>query len=142
MSGDLSRVDQWIYQVLSRDNLLSNMVGSRIYGDAAPQNVTLPLVLFSFLGGADKIQTLRSRLTNAIYLIRAVGSGSSYDAIEALADRIDAVLFVPEQGVQQRDIRIASCSREQPHQRKDFENGIPTVYLGGFYRIRYQPTAI
>lgn len=142
MSGDLSRVDQWLYQVLSQDNLLSNMVGSRIYGDAAPQGVTLPLVLFSFLGGADRVQTLRSRLTNAIYLVRAVGAGSSYDAIEAMADRIDTVMFVPEQGVQQRDIRIASCSREQPHQRKDFENGIPTVYLGGFYRIRYQPSAI
>lgn len=139
MTADLSRVNQWLYNVLSQDVLLSNMVGGRIFVDEAPQNTGLPLVLFSFLGGADRVQTLRSRLTNAIYLVRAVGSGSSYDAIENLADRIDEVLFVPEQGVLLRDIRIASCSREQPHQRKDFENGVATVYLGGFYRVRYQP---
>jgi hypothetical protein len=44
-----------------------------------------------------------------------------------------------EQGDIVRDVRISTVTREQPHQRKDMENGQPVVYLGGFYRIKYQP---
>lgn len=143
MSADISRVDQWLLSVMSTDITLVTAVSSRIYGDMAPQNATLPLVLFAYLGGADKVLTFRTRFTNAIYLVRAVGAGSSYNAIEAIADRIDDVLItaLPDQGIILRDIRVTSCTREQPHQRKDMENGVPTVYLGGFYRIRYQPLA-
>lgn len=128
---------------MAGDLALSTAVSGRVYGDMAPQNSSMPLVLFVYLGGADKVLTFRTRVTNAIYLVRAVGSGSSYNAIEAVADRIDEVLSVlPDQGTIVRDIRISSCIREQPHQRKDMENGVPTVYMGGFYRIKYQPLAI
>lgn len=140
MSADSTRVDQWLYQTLSGNQTLSTAVGGRIYVDMAPQGATFPLVLFAFLGGADKVLTFRSRFTNAIYLVRAVGDGSSYSPIRSIADRIDALLStVPDNGIIVDDIRIASCNREQPHQRMDMERGKPTVYLGGFYRIRYQP---
>jgi hypothetical protein len=143
VSADITRVNQWIWETLSHDNILNStlMLGSRIYFDQAPQStpLTSTVVLCSYLGGADKVQTSTSRFTNAIYLIRAVRGGSSYDAIEAIADRIDEILTVRDVGVLIRDTRIASCNREQPHQRKDAENGVPVVYLGGFYRIRFQP---
>ena len=144
MSADLSRIDQWIMGILAGDITLATSVSSRIYGDMAPQGSSMPLVLFSYLGGADKVLTLRTRFTNAIYLIRAVGGGSSYNAIETIADRIDELLTtsLPDQGTIVRDIRVSSCTREQPHQRKDMENGVPTMYLGGFYRIRYQPLVV
>ena len=137
--SDLTRVDQWIRTTLAGDVFLSNAVGGRIYVDLAPQEAPLPIILFSFLGGADKTVTLTSKFTHSIYLIRAVGKGSSYDALEPLADRIHELLRVPTQGVLVRDVRITTVQREQPHQRKDLENGVPIVYLGGFYRIRYQP---
>jgi hypothetical protein len=90
------------------------------------------------------VLTLRTRFTNAIYLIRAVTGGSSFNALETIADRVDELLIsaLPDQGTIVRDIRVSSCTREQPHQRKDMENGVPTVYLGGFYRIKYQPLTI
>jgi len=141
MSADVTRIDQWIYSTLSSNATLNTLVGGRIYGDMAPQGATFPLILFSFLGGADKVLTFRSRFTNAIYLIRAVGRGSSFNSVEEVADGIDTLLSqIPDNGIVVRDIRIASCTREQPHQRKDMESGVPTVYLGGFYRIRYQPS--
>lgn len=144
MSADISRIDQWVYGVLGGDITLAAAVSSRIYGDMAPQGAAMPLVLFSFLGGADKVLTLRTRLTNAIYLIRAVASGSSYNTAEAIADRMDLLLTsaLPDLGTVVRDIRVSSCTREQPHQRKDMENGVPVVYLGGFYRIKYQPLVV
>lgn len=142
MSADITRIDEWLYDLFSANATITSTVGGRIYGDVAPQGSTFPLVLFAFLGGADKVITFSSRFTNAIYLIRAVGRGSSYDSIELLADRLDVLLgnAVPTNGVVVRDIRIASCNREQPFQRKDTTDGVPVVYLGGFYRIRYQPT--
>lgn len=142
MSADLTWVDNWIFSTLDADATLSATVGNRIYADLAPQNATGAMVIFAFLGGADRTQTLSTRFTHALYLIRVVNQGSSYDTIKAAADRIDDVLTVPNQGVYLGDIRIASCQREQPHQRKDMENGVPYVYLGGFYRIRYQPSGL
>lgn len=143
MAADLTRVNQWIYETLRDDNILNTSlgVGQRIFFDQAPQTTSLSatVVMVSYLGGADKIQTSSARLTNAIYLIRAIKGGSSYDAIEPVADRIDEILRVRDVGTLVRDVRIASCNREQPHQRKDSENGVPVVYLGGFYRVRFQP---
>lgn len=142
MSADLTWVDHWIFSTLDADATLSATVGQRIYADLAPQSTTGAMVIFSFLGGSDKTQTLGTRFTHALYLIRVVTQGSSYDAIKAAADRIDDVLVVPTSGIYLGDIRIAACNREQPHQRKDMENGVPYVYLGGFYRVRYQPSGL
>lgn len=139
MTADLSRVDQWLWNVLNGDAALATAVGGRIYVDEAAEGAVAPMVVYAYMGGADRLLTLTARLSTALYLIRAIGDGSSYDAIENIADRIDAVLVVPAVGTIVRDVRISSCQREQPHQRKDAQFGVPTVYLGGFYRIRFQP---
>jgi hypothetical protein len=144
VSADLTRANQWIWETLTGDNIITVVlgVGQRIYFDMAPQATATyrgPFIMVTYLGGADKVQTSRTRLTNALYLIRAVRVGSAYSQIEAIADRIEDVLTVPDTGTIVRDTRISSCIREQPHQRTDAEGGIPTVYLGGFYRIKFQP---
>lgn len=138
--ADLTRVNQWLDQTLKNDLQLSGMVFRRVYSDEAPQGGAAPLVVYAFLGGADKQVTSRNRLSSVLYLIRAINDGSSYDSVEPIADRIEALLQVPDEGAIVRDVRITSCYREQPHQRKDAQYGKPTVYLGGFYRIRYQPS--
>lgn len=137
--SDLTRVDEWILGVLKNDPQVGGVLGQRVYADAAPQGASMPMVLFAFLGGSDKTQTFQRRFTNAIYLVRAVAQSSSYATVEAISDRIDLILTVPNQGTFLRGVLIANVIREQPHQRKDLENGVPYVYLGGFYRIRYQP---
>ena len=142
MSADITRINEWMYSLFKNNASVNALVGGRIYSEMAPQGATFPLVLFAFLGGSDKVLTFRSRFTNGIYLVRAVDRGSSYATVEPIADSIDTLLAtVPDNGIVIRDIRIASCNREQPHQRKDQENGVPTVYLGGFYRVRYQPNS-
>lgn len=140
--SDLVRVDQWIYGKLQNDAQIGGAVGGRVYVDLAPQEAATPLVLFSFLGGADKVLTLSRRLTNAIYLVRAVAQSSSYGSVKAIADRIDEVMTVPTQGTFVDGTIITTVYREQPHQRVDLENGKPYVYLGGFYRIRYQQASL
>lgn len=137
--ADLTRVNQWIDTTLKDDLQLASLVFRRVYSDEAPQNGAAPLVVYAFLGGSDKQVTSRGRLSSVLYLVRAIADGSSYDAVEPIADRIEAILDVPDEGKIVRDVRITSCYREQPHQRKDALYGKPMVYLGGYYRIRYQP---
>lgn len=139
--AELSRVNEWVHGVLQGDPGISSKVGTRVYVDQAPQTAASPMVVFSFLGGADKLITGSSRLTQSLYLVRAISAGLSYDLVDDIADRIEAVLTVPQAGQIVRDVRITSCAREQPHQRKDAENGVPYVYMGGFYRIRFQPSS-
>lgn len=140
--SDLTRVDEWILTKLRDDPQVGGVIGQRVYSDAAPQGAAMPMVLFAFLGGSDKTQTFLRRFTNAIYLVRAVAQSSSYAAVEPISDRIDEILNVPTQGAFVRGVLITNVLREQPHQRKDLENGVPYVYLGGFYRIRYQPQEV
>jgi hypothetical protein len=137
--ADLTRVNEWMWQTLHGDVALTSLVNGRIYADEAPQQATLPMVVYAYLGGSDKLLTFNARLTSVLYLVRAIADGSSYDPIEAAADRIDDALKLPTQGTIIRDTRITTCQREQPHQRKDSLYGVPIVYLGGFYRIHFQP---
>lgn len=141
MTADLSRVNKWMYGVLSSDATINTLTSGRIYVDEAPQDSAVPLLLFAFLGGSDRLLALRGRLSSVLYLVRAVTEGESYSPIEPIADRIDELLttVVPDRGTVIQDTRITSCYREQPHQRKDAAFGVPTMYLGGYYRITFQP---
>ena len=145
MSAEHSRVTGWIWDAIQADPVVLAAVGGlpapRIYADAAPQGAITPMVLYAFLGGSDQLVGA-SRLSNAIYLIRVLGEGSSYNPIEDLADRVDNRLTnVGAGGIFFRDIHILSCVREQPHQRKDALYGVTTLYLGGLYRIRWSPVS-
>lgn len=141
MTADLSRVNTWMYALLNDDVTITAQTGGRIYVDQAPQDAATPLVLFAFLGGSDRLLSYRGRLSSVLYLVRAVTEGESYTPITPIADRIDELLTtrVPDRGTIVDDTRITSCYREQPHQRKDAAFGVPTMYLGGFYRITFQP---
>lgn len=137
--AELSRLNFWIHNVLASDQQLFLFCGGRIYADEAPQNALTPMIIFAFLGGSDRTVTSTARLSYAIYLIRAIAESSSYDTVALAADRIEALLTVPSQGtVINSEVRVTSCQRQQPHQRKDSANGIPTVYMGGFYGITFQ----
>lgn len=140
--AELTRIDWWIYQQLVSDPQVFTEVGGRIYADQAPQGSDGKMIIFSHLGGSDKGLTSRARLSNSIYLIRAIAKNSTYRVLETAADRIEAVMTVPDGGVIVRDVRITGVAREQPFKRTDNENGIPVVHLGGLYRVRYQSAAL
>lgn len=139
-TSDLGRINEWIDTRLYNDRIISDQIEGRVYSDEVPQGADAPMIVYAYLGGADKLLTSRARTSSALYLVRAIADGSSYLDVELLADRIEAVLTVlPNTGTIVRDVQIMSCAREQPHQRKDAAFGKPTVYMGGFYRVRFQP---
>ncbi len=139
--SELSRVNMWIMDRLSGDTELNTRSGGRIYVDEAPEGAAVPMVVFQFLGGSDKILTGTGRLTQVLYLIRAIDASGTYSTIAPMADRIEAVLTVPTAGTTVDEVRITAVYREQPHQRMDSQFGIRTVYMGGFYRMSFQPAS-
>lgn len=141
MVAEHARVNVWLWNVLSGDSVLNTGVSGRIYAEEAPQGAPAPMVIFANLGGSTRVRTLRGHVLTSLYLVRAIADGSSFDVIAPLADRIDAVLIVPDGGTIVDGVRITSVRIDQPHQRKDSENGKPVVYMGGIYRIDYQPAS-
>lgn len=137
--AELARVNQWLMNVLTGDFSLNLMTGGRIFIDEAPQETLTPMVVAAYMGGSDKLIASTSRLTQVLYLVRAIADSGSYETVTPMADRIEALMVVPTDGTIIDSVRITTCFREQPHQRMDNQYGIRTVYMGGFYRIRFQP---
>lgn len=141
MVAEHARVNVWLVNVLSGDSALNTAVSGRIYAEEAPQGALAPMVVFANLGSSTRVRTLRGHVLSSLYLVRAIADGSSFDAITPIADRIDALLTVSDAGTIVDGVRITKVRIDQPHQRKDSENGKPVVYLGGIYRIDYQPAS-
>jgi hypothetical protein len=142
MAQELVGADAFIYATLAGDTALAAIVGTRIYADVAPSlptPPTYPLVLFSLQSSRDVvgIGTYRA-MTTPTYLVRVIGKGGGFGAIQAAADRIDALLTV--RAVQSVTIggvtfSILGSVRERPFQRSEEPEGILYRHLGGFYRL-------
>ncbi len=96
MPADLARVEQWMYSTLAADATVASICGTRIYSEQAPQGSAFPMVLFAHIGNIDVVRALgNGRLSKVIYIVRAVGMGSSTQgAIKTVADRFDPLLLV------------------------------------------------
>lgn len=128
--------------VLAGDSTLNTLVGGRIYSEEAPQGAAVPMVVFAHLGGSTSVRTLNGHVLTSLYMVRAIDDGESFDGVvTAVADRIDTVLTVGDQGTVVDGVRITKCRIDQPHQRKDASEGVPIVYMGAIYRVYYQPAS-
>ncbi len=141
MVSEIARVDVWMQRVLSGDAVLNTAVSGRIYSEEAPFGAASPMVVFAHLGGSTRVRTLNGHMLTSLYMVRAITEGSSFDSLAPLADRIDAVLTVPPDGTIVDGVRITQIRIDQAHQRKDASEGVPVVYLGGIYRVDYQPSS-
>lgn len=141
MVAEHARVNVWLWNILSGDFILNTAVSGRIFAEEAPQGALAPMVIFANLGSSTRVRTLRGHVLSSLYLVRAIAEGSSFAAITPLADRIDALVNVSDGGTIVDGVRITRARIDQPHQRKDSSEGKPVVYLGGIYRIDYQPAS-
>lgn len=135
--SEIVRADVWLHGKLSVDATLTAAVSTRIYSYLAPSGTTFPFVVYAFQGGADVSAIGAIRIMNSgLYQVKAVGQGNSMVAVEAIANRIDALLHgvtgTVSGGV------ILACVREQPLAYVENSNGIRYNHLGGLYRIFIQ----
>lgn len=139
MPAELARVEQWMYTTLAADATVTSLCGTRIYADEAPQGATFPLIVFAHIGNVDVIRAGNNgRMAKVIYLVRAVGKGSSTAGdLLTVADRFDPLLLV--QNVTVNGVRIAYVQHDQHHIRKDSQDGVPMSYIGSYYLVFTQP---
>lgn len=134
--GDLAAADKWIYATLSADATLLPLIGGRVYDTLAAAGTALPYVVFSYQGGYDvrgngPIRVLHSGL----YLVKAIGQGTSFATLAPIAARIDALLHAKHGVNTDGD---AWAVREQPFKYLEIDNGVQYRHLGGLYRVWVQ----
>lgn len=141
MADELTRVDQWLYETLSGDAALGSAVGTRVYADVAPQGAAFPYLVFSYQGGSDKRGVGTARyFVEALYLVKAVRQGESYQPLQTVMDRVDALLQGSSGGTATGGTVYASV-REQSVRFPEVTEGRQYRHLGGVYRITVQSTA-
>lgn len=136
---ETTRIDEWLYTLLSADTELNAVVDDRVYGYVAPQGAAMPFVLFAYQGGRDVRGVGPSRImASALYQVKVVGEGASFSGLEAIADRLDALLQGASGSV--TDGAVLMCVREQPIVYVEVDNGVQYRHLGGLWRIIAQAT--
>lgn len=135
-------LEEFYYGLLHADTGVGGvdtLVSGRIFTDEAPQGAVYPFVLISAQApGIDVVSIGPHRvMVNTLYWIRVVGKGASKKALQATADRIDALLQAA--GGVTASIRVLMVNREQiPAIPPATVDGVRYSQLGGLYRAYVQ----
>lgn len=140
----LTYAEQWIYETLLAASAVADPVGDRLYGYNAPQEPgQYPAVVWQVQGVPNSVHALGSGLfimDRPLYLVRAIGIGSTWEVLEPIADAIDAALDGASGSVTTPggSALVMSCMREAPFAMPETVNGVQYRHLGGQYRLEVQ----
>lgn len=130
---------KWIVGLLLSDATLEPLVGERVYDGAVPQGGSFPCVVVQYQQGHDTLGTGTTRIMSHMsFLVKAVGLGQSFVAIEPIADRIDQVLHGAHgeiAGASGAGVEILSCVRDTVVQYAAAPEGRHERHLGGLYDV-------
>lgn len=133
MSDYFGAMGTALYSALTGGSaLISALGGTLIYQDQAPDNASLPYVVFSHMGGAPIMATPKD-MREGLWYIRA------YAQTRAQANRLDGLL---DDLVHKVEISVSSwttywCAREVDRSLVENPPGDSPVFSsGGIYRIR------
>lgn len=110
----------------------------RLAHGVAPAGMPYPLVVFQMLsGGNDKRTLIGNRIwSTPTYLVKVVAQGSSTDAVESTAGRIDAALHQAKGNVSGG--AVVSCLRIRPHELPELTDGKYYSNIGGEYTFQIE----
>jgi hypothetical protein len=135
---ELATVEQFIFQKLQADPAISVAVGIRIYNAGSVNNPGYPLIQFMSMAPNDVYGVGYCRMAvRDLYLVEAIGYDCGFEAIDPLADRIDAVL--QGQHLALPSGQVMSCLRESPYRRREFDSGVLFYHAGGMYKVLVRP---
>lgn len=130
---ETTAAERWLYETLAGDAELTALVSDRIFGYIAPIEAVFPLVVFQVQAGADVRGVGPTRIMSALTMVvRGVDRGQSFVGLEAIADRIDALL----QG--RSGVGVLGCVRLEPLALAEVVDGIQYRHLGGIYQMYVQ----
>lgn len=85
--------DRWLYGELTSDATLAAAIGTRVFSDVAPDDVTFPLVILVQLADpAVRGVGPAVIMSSGVYAVKFCGKGVPFSALEPLADRARTVL--------------------------------------------------
>lgn len=140
MADESTRVDQWIYTVLSADVTLAGIVSTRIYADLAPPGSARPAVVFHNQSGVDVIGATESSriMLDGLWTVLGVAESTTWVGdLQDIADRVDALLHASAGGTAD-SATIFTSHRIRPLRFVEERNGRQFRRLGGLYRVYAQ----
>lgn len=85
--------DRWLYTQLTTDTQLASALGGRVFVDMAPLDTEHPLVIMTSVAAQQVGNWSADRvMDNELWQIAVWTDQDNYTSIEAIADRIHAVL--------------------------------------------------
>lgn len=130
-------VEPWLFATLSADATLMGLVGGVLVNTSedAVEDPPDAWLEYAYVSARDILAVGGTRVqVDAIYQVKAVVRGSSYDPATAIFRRVSTLLDRPEtQSTTHGDI---SCRRETIIQYPERQDGTQYRHLGGTYRIR------
>jgi hypothetical protein len=131
---ETARAFQWLYETLTGDSQLQQLVGDRVYRFVAPPRAEMPYIVFQFQAGRDVEVVGATRiLSQIVCVVRVVGLATAYATLKTIADRVDAVLQAAsgEAG----DGYVYACTREAPLDFPEADGMQLYQHVGGQYRL-------
>lgn len=143
MADELDIIGTFIASRLAASAAITGLVSTRIYQDVAPQNATMPYIVFASLAPNDLRAVGAVRIaTRDQWLVKAVVQSASYGGnLTTLADAINTQLHGDDgvSGVVAGGSVIHSY-RRRPFRLAEVNNGISYRWKGGIYDILAQVT--
>ena len=141
--AEATRVERWIFTLLSQDGTIAGIIGNRVYAGIAPQTAQTPYVVMTQLSpGEDTPAAGGGRIwARPLYLIKAVTKSNSATTLQVLADRMETLLQGQKGGT--TDVSIHYCVRERGFRLTTVEppgSGDIYQHVGGEWRIAVAPT--
>lgn len=123
--------DKWLCSVLEADATLQGLTANQeVYEDTAPETAAYPFISLQFVDGlpvqnatADKI------MTDEVWIVKVVGKGDDYAALEPIAERIGKVLHKAS------GAGVIGCAEEDVFRYSEEESGTIYKHLGHYYRV-------
>lgn len=136
--NESTRIYQWLYTTLSADPALQSLIGTRIFRLKAPELQPGPFIVYHVVTGLDVSGLGGVRImTNTDVVVRAIGLMTQFTQLQAIADRIDAVLHLSVGTA--NGLRILACTRTDVVDYGEEDEGVDYHHIGGQYRLLVQP---
>jgi hypothetical protein len=127
-------IEPWLFSLLSLDATLEGMVGDRIVGTVADDELNDPYVVFSLNSTRDVngIGSLRV-MTDNLYVAKVVGRVQAWEPLLPIARRVTTLL----EGATGSTVagHVLGVRREQVVQYVEVDAGQQWRHVGGLFRV-------
>lgn len=135
-------VDLALIAKLAGDATLATLAPGGVFREVAPQGVAEPYVIVQLIGHRDDYQLNRAQaFEDCTYMVKAVQQANSGTAVQAVADRVQALLHNGTLTITgyrlvnlMRTERIAYVEIDEDRDRR-------YQHRGGLYEVLVEPTA-